>query len=89
MTPNPDSTERHFQLMVLLMMTFFFTQIGIEGMIALKWAPPDSMAQSLQMSHDAFLSFFGLAAGIFHGMVPQLAKPLMLNQAPVPPEPQP
>jgi len=81
-----DRTEQHFLMMVGLMLTFFFTQIFIEGIIALRWVSPDSMSQSLAMSHDAFLTFFGLAAGIFHGMVPQIA-----GRAPflVPPQPAP
>jgi len=81
---SQDQTERHFNLMVLLMMTFFFTSVVIEWLVAAKWVSADSMQQSLQMSHDAFLSFFGLAAGIFHGMVPQMGKVLAFPPQPAP-----
>ena len=60
--------ETHFRFMLGLMMMFFFVNIGLQMMAALHVpAPPDA----LTMSHDAFLECFGIAMGIFRGMMPQ------------------
>lgn len=63
-----DQVEQHFLIMIYLMMTFFFVNVGLE-VLAGKGIVTTGTASST--SHDAFIAFFGIAVGMFRGMQPQ------------------
>lgn len=63
-----DQTEKHFQIMIYLMLVFFCVNMGLEIMASVKIAVAPS---AIATAHDAFLSFFGVAIGMFRGMTPQ------------------
>ena len=66
-----DQTQIHFQQMVWLMMIFFFTDVILETINGVGFFKAGSLDGIMRTAHDAFLSFFGIAAGMFHGMLPQ------------------
>lgn len=63
-----DQTERQFNTMIALMMVFFFTDMILEVGNGMKWFPEPITTAA---PHDAFLTVFGIAAGLFRGMTPQ------------------
>jgi hypothetical protein len=63
-----DQTEKHFQIMIYLMLVFFCVDMGFEIAQGLKIL---SAPIAINTAHDAFLTFFGIAVGMFRGMVPQ------------------
>jgi len=55
--------------MIWLMLAFFFVNIGLEVLDGLR--PNMVSVTAINTAHDAFLSFFGIAVGMFRGMTPQ------------------
>ncbi len=64
-----DQTEQHFLIMIYLMLAFFAVNIGLELLDGVK--PQAVSVTAINTAHDAFLAFFGIAIGMFRGMVPQ------------------
>ena len=59
--------EKHFLLMVGLMLLFFFMSIGADALVA--FGVVNSRIGG-EMPSQAFMAFFGIALGIFRGMKP-------------------
>lgn len=63
-----DLTEKHFVMMLYLMLVFFCVDMGLEILAGLKIL---SAPNAITTAHDSFIAFFGIAVGMFRGMAPQ------------------
>ncbi len=63
-----DLTEKHFVMMIYLMLVFFCVDMGLELLAGLKIVVAPN---AITTAHDSFLAFFGIAVGMFRGMMPQ------------------
>jgi hypothetical protein len=68
---NSGSTNQHFLLMVALMM-FFFISDAVTDYLFFSGFTTAKIGDGL--AHDAFLTCFGVASGIFRGMMPSSDK---------------
>jgi hypothetical protein len=67
-----DCQRRDFMLMIRLMMGFFVVELLTDATIAFGLT---TMKIGDGLAHDAFMVFFGVAAGIFRGMLPSISLP--------------
>jgi hypothetical protein len=63
-----DSTEQHFQMLIYLMLVFFFVAVGLDTLHALKIL---DAASALDMAKESYKACFYIAIGMFHGMLPE------------------
>ena len=61
------TAEKHFNLVVLLMLFFFTVNYAGDVLFAMGLT---SVKVGGNVAHDAFLAFFGVAMGIFRGLMP-------------------
>lgn len=72
---NP-SIERHFNIVLGLMLFFFVIDMVMASLVGLGYTH-EKIGNGL--AHDAFLQCFGITMGIFRGMIPDTPTTIKLN----------
>lgn len=65
---SATSIERHFNIMIILMLTFLVIDLSTDALIAFKII---EMKIGDSHAHSAFMACFGIALGIFRAMKPE------------------
>lgn len=66
--PSSGNTqEAHFQMCLMLMILFFFVDLGTSALVAFHMTTAQIGGGT---AHDAYVAFFGISLGIFRGMQP-------------------